>query len=87
MKKTTLSLFFITFMGVSAFAQTIVSTSPQNKKVILEEFTGVNCVYCPQGHAIANNISFAAFVVGADNKAINVRESHINEAQTFQINP
>jgi len=41
----------------------------------------------PANIANANNISFAAFVVGADNKAINVRESHINEAQTFQINP
>lgn len=59
MKKTTLSLFFVAFMGVSAFAQTIVSTAPQNKKVILEEFTGVNCVYCPQGHAIANSIKNA----------------------------
>lgn len=59
MKKTTLSLFFVAFMGVSAFAQTIVSTTPQNKKVIIEEFTGVNCVFCPQGHAIANNIKNA----------------------------
>lgn len=41
----------------------------------------------PANIANANNISFAAFVVGADNKAINVRESHINEAQSFQINP
>lgn len=40
-------------------AQTFVSTTPQNKKVILEEFTGVNCVYCPQGHTIANNIKNA----------------------------
>lgn len=35
----------------------------------------------------ANNISFVAFVVGADNKVINVRESHANENQTFEINP
>ncbi len=40
-------------------AQTFVSTTPQNKKVILEEFTGVNCVFCPQGHVIANNIKNA----------------------------
>lgn len=38
------------------FAQTIVSTTPENKKVILEEFTGIHCVYCPQGHAIAKQI-------------------------------
>ncbi len=34
-----------------------------------------------------NNVSFVAFVVGADNKVINVRESHANENQTFEINP
>lgn len=54
MKKTTLLLFLLTsFCGL---AQTIVSTSPQNKKVILEEFTGIHCVYCPQGHTIANTL-------------------------------
>lgn len=31
------------------FAQTIVSTTPQNKTVVLEQFTGVNCGYCPDG--------------------------------------
>ena len=40
-------------------AQTIVSTDPENKKVILEEFTGIYCVYCPQGHAIAQAIQDA----------------------------
>lgn len=39
-----------------AFGQTIVSTTPENKKAILEEFTGIYCVYCPQGHAIAEQI-------------------------------
>ena len=53
--KITLAVLF-SFIGICAFAQTIVSTSPENRKVILEEFTGVNCVYCPQGHTIAQNI-------------------------------
>lgn len=53
MKKTTLLFLLTTFYS---FAQTIVSTSPENKKVILEEFTGIHCVYCPQGHAIANTL-------------------------------
>jgi len=55
-KKLLLLLFFTAF---STYAQTIVSTIPQNKKVILEEFTGVNCQYCPLGHAIANSIKNA----------------------------
>lgn len=41
----------------------------------------------PTNVANASNISFAAFLVGADNKAINARESHINESQTFEVNP
>ncbi len=54
MKKIT--LIAILFAAFQMNAQTIVQTTPQNKKVILEEFTGVNCVYCPQGHTIANAI-------------------------------
>lgn len=57
MKQKLLLLLSLAGLGVSA--QTIVSTAPQNKKVILEEFTGINCVYCPQGHAIANSIKQA----------------------------
>ena len=38
------------------FAQTNVSTTPENKNVILEEFTGISCPYCPDGHAIAQGI-------------------------------
>lgn len=48
-------LFFLLWAPVVG-AQTIVSTAPENAKVILEEFTGIYCVYCPQGHAIAQNI-------------------------------
>jgi hypothetical protein len=47
------------FTTVGMIAQTIVSTNPENKKVILEEFTGIYCVYCPQGHAIAQAIQDA----------------------------
>ena len=34
----------------------LVSTSPENKKTILEEFTGIYCGFCPDGHAIAQAI-------------------------------
>lgn len=37
-------------------AQTIVSTQPQNKTAILEEFGGIYCVYCPEGNVIAESI-------------------------------
>ena len=40
----------------SMFAQLPVSTTPTTKKIVLEEFTGIHCGYCPDGHTIANNI-------------------------------
>lgn len=39
-----------------SFAQLPVSTSPQNKKAVLEELTGIYCYWCPAGHKIANNL-------------------------------
>lgn len=39
-----------------AFSQTFVSTTPSNKKVVIEEFTGINCGWCPQGHLFVNDI-------------------------------
>lgn len=58
MKKITL-FFAFCFANINGFAQTIVSTTPENKKVILEEFTGVNCQFCPDGHARANALKEA----------------------------
>lgn len=54
-KKLLSSLLLLFAIGVG-YSQTIVSTTPENKKVVLEEFTGINCVFCPEGHAIAQNI-------------------------------
>ena len=54
-KKLPLSIA-LAFLGLGAFAQTIVGTTPENRNVVLEEFTGINCVFCPQGHAIAQQL-------------------------------
>ena len=53
MKKILSSVVALVF-ACTAMAQTIVSTSPENRNAILEEFTGVNCQYCPDGHRLAN---------------------------------
>ena len=53
MKKVLSVAVALLFAG-AVMAQTIVSTSPSNKNAILEEFTGVNCGYCPDGHRMAN---------------------------------
>jgi len=57
-KKLSLSLAFVCF-SLNLFSQTIVSTSPENKNVVLEEYTGIHCGYCPDGHFISQNIQNA----------------------------
>ncbi|RLD45374.1 MAG: hypothetical protein DRI89_01300 [Bacteroidetes bacterium] len=49
-------LIVILFSSAPLMAQTIVGTDPENKNVVLEEFTGIYCGYCPQGHIIAQGI-------------------------------
>ena len=56
MKKFTLALIALLSMTYMAKAQQYVSTEPANRNVIIEEFTGRNCGYCPDGHRIANEI-------------------------------
>ena len=38
-------------------AQNIVSTEPETRNVIIEEYTGINCGYCPHGHATCNTLA------------------------------
>ena len=56
MKKFTFALISLLALTFTAKAQQYVSTEPANRNVILEEFTGRNCGYCPDGHLIANQI-------------------------------
>lgn len=42
-----------------AFAQDFVSTTPENRNAVLEEFTGIYCGYCPDGHKQANEFKAA----------------------------
>ncbi len=59
MKKNTLALMALLAFTFSLNAQQFVSTTPSNRNAVLEEFTGRNCQYCPDGHRIANQISEA----------------------------
>ena len=58
MKKLILLLSGV-YMSFSAMAQLPVSTTPENRRALLEEFTGINCTYCPAGHVIASNLKNA----------------------------
>ncbi len=40
-------------------AQNLVSTNPQPRNAVLEEFTGINCPNCPDGHVRAEALSAA----------------------------
>ena len=56
MKQLTFTLFALLVLCFTAKAQQYVSTEPANRNVLLEEFTGRTCPYCPDGHAVSNSI-------------------------------
>ena len=52
-------MLFAAMFAVSAImaqTPTLVSTQVENRNVILEEYTGIGCGYCPDGHAMGNTI-------------------------------
>lgn len=67
MKKLFTLFSLAIFFAGTLFSQTYVSTEPMMKNALLEEFTGIHCTYCPDGHAIAqsilNNNPGRAFVI------------------------
>ena len=60
MKKFTFFVFTVLiFCAFVVKSQSIVVTTPQFKSVVLEEFTGIHCQYCPDGHVIAQALQDA----------------------------
>jgi len=54
--KKIFTFFLIACFSATLFSQTIVSTDPSNRNVILEEFTGKTCQFCPDGHKRAQQL-------------------------------
>ena len=54
MKKT---LTLLTLLPALAFGQSLVTDLPQNRTAMLEDFTGIHCGYCPDGHAIMASLA------------------------------
>lgn len=54
-------LFLASLFGCStvALAQLPVSTATENKNAVLEEFTGIYCTFCPDGHLRAQQFADA----------------------------
>ncbi len=49
----------VTLIGLApmmALGQSLVYPVPQNRTALLEEYTGIHCGYCPEGHAIAASL-------------------------------
>lgn len=69
-RKSVLTLLFITMAGLQGLSAAqaeagqasdySVPTGPQPRGALLEEFTGIHCGYCPQGHAIAEKLARAS---------------------------
>lgn len=59
MKKQLLFLGLLLFAISGLMAQNLVTTETLNKNVVLEEYTGIHCQYCPDGHRIAQGIAAA----------------------------
>jgi len=49
-------LILLSFLCINSYAQTLVDTLLHNKNVVLEEFTGIHCMFCPDGHVVAQSI-------------------------------
>lgn len=58
--KKILSLITLSAVGAGAFAQTMVSTTPSNRNILLEDLTGIFCGYCPDGAMRADQLKATA---------------------------
>ena len=55
-------LLFVTasVASIGLFAQSMVSTTPSNRNVVIEDLTGINCGYCPDGALRADQVKASA---------------------------
>jgi len=53
------TILLLAILFCQSNAQQWVSTQVEKRNVILEEFTGIHCGYCPDGHKRANDLSNA----------------------------
>lgn len=59
MKQQILSTVAALCSATALFAQLPVSQTAENKNVVLEEFTGIYCTFCPDGHMRAQTLKDA----------------------------
>ena len=57
--KKILSILTLCAFSAGAYAQTMVSTTPSQKNVLLEDLTGIFCGFCPDGAKRADDLKAA----------------------------
>ncbi len=57
MKKIVLVLLMSLYVISTSYAQDFVTTESQKRNVIIEEYTGKHCSWCPEGQVMANTIA------------------------------
>jgi len=57
MKKIITSFLVVAATSTVSFGQTIVTDTVQLRSIVLEEYTGLHCTFCPDGHVKANAIA------------------------------
>ncbi len=50
------TLFIFLLLALRAESQTLVSEQPQQRTILLEEYTAINCGNCPTGHSLAASL-------------------------------
>ena len=54
--RSLVQIFALLLLGFHASTQTIVSTEPQKKDVLIEELTGILCPNCPEGAYVIHEL-------------------------------
>ncbi|MDQ1267247.1 MAG: hypothetical protein QG635_2401 [Bacteroidota bacterium] len=57
MKKLSLIALILLVSAGYIIAQTLAPTDPTTRNVVLEEYTGIHCTYCPDGHKRAQALA------------------------------
>jgi hypothetical protein len=83
MKKVLLQSIAIGCLSLPCMGQLEVSTAPKNKVAVLEEYTGIKCTWCPDGHKRAN--AFKASKPAGDVILVNIHTgSYANGSPDFR---
>ncbi len=62
------------FVLQTSFAQSLAETYPKKRSIVVEEFTGINCGYCPEGHDVITSLKE---IYGDELHVVNVHATNL----------